>query len=82
MKAMLMLAALAAFAADAAALPKVGYYKSYYSADHGAYGCAQITSNTKQIKVGTKKVAFKSCSASRSRRRGKARQGPYAPSVK
>jgi len=58
MKALSVMAVLAFAAAAASALPKVGYYKSYYSADHGAYQCAQVTSNTKQVKIGTKKVTY------------------------
>jgi hypothetical protein len=58
MKPLLVLAVAASIALDASALPKVGYYKSYYSADHGAYHCAQVTSNNKQVKIGTKKVTY------------------------
>lgn len=41
-----------------AALPAVGYYKDFYSPDHGSFVCSQVTSNTKQIKLGDKKVTY------------------------
>jgi len=58
MKSYLVLTVLALAAAKVSALPKLGFYKSYYSANHGTYGCALVTSNTKQVKIGTRKVTY------------------------
>jgi hypothetical protein len=44
--------------AVAEALPTVGYYKSYYSADHGEFRCTRVLSNTKQVKLSGKKVTY------------------------
>ena len=48
---------LAVAAAAVQALPQLGYYKTRYSPDK-TYGCMQVTSNTKQVTVMGKKVAY------------------------
>lgn len=57
MKALLVALGASLAAAGALALPQLGYYKARYSPDK-TYGCMQVTSNTKQVTVMGKKVAY------------------------
>lgn len=53
----LTLASLALGMAGAHALPQLGYYKARYSPEK-SYKCMQVTSNTQQVTVMGKKVAY------------------------
>ena len=57
MKRELTVLIVALAAASAQALPQLGYYKARYSADT-TYSCLHVTSNTKQVTVIGKKVAY------------------------
>lgn len=58
MKKIALALSLAALSSTSMSLPKVGYYKSLYSADQGAYECVQVLSNTSVVAVGTRNVAY------------------------
>ena len=55
---LLVAAFLLLFAFDANALPKIGFYKEKYSAGHGSFGCAHVTSNTRQVTVMGENVTY------------------------
>ncbi|MFZ2989994.1 hypothetical protein [Ideonella sp.] len=57
-KSLILALALASVSLSSLALPKVGYYKQYYSADSGSFQCAQLTANTNVVKVMNKSVAY------------------------